>query len=98
MTVIIRNLNSYIFDKINFRNKATKKTRRKKSTEPDNTYNKILKNARSRLSDIIAHLFNMSIQHSFKVELMENGKCHSNSERHNGYINHVIEDWEKVRD
>jgi hypothetical protein len=45
--------------------KELKKLDVTKASGPDNINNKILKDARFKLSDILAHLFNISIQHSF---------------------------------
>ncbi len=45
--------------------KELKKLDVTKAPGPDNINNKILKDARFVLSDILAHLFNISIQHSF---------------------------------
>jgi hypothetical protein len=45
--------------------KELKKLDVTKAPGPDNISNKILKDARFELSDILAHLFNISIQHSF---------------------------------
>jgi hypothetical protein len=45
--------------------KELKKLDVTKAPGPDSINNKILKDARFELSDILAHLFNISIQHSF---------------------------------
>ena len=45
--------------------KELKKLDVTKAPGPDNINNKILKDARFELSDILAHLFNISIQYSF---------------------------------